>query len=98
MNCPKCGNKTIKFSEWKRAAHALRWTCPHCDAELKANKMVVIPMIICAIVIIGVCIAGGVLLGELKGLNKLAIFAVAFMVVAPLGALSWFKGGYIEKS
>lgn len=101
MNCPRCLNQTISFSQWKKARNAFRWKCPHCGAELKANRMVVVPFVIALILVIGVVVLCLFLLPEQviesKSTRKAAAIVAAFLVAAPLGALSWFKGGYIEK-
>lgn len=101
MNCPKCLNKTIRFADWKKARNAFNWTCPHCGAELKANKIVIVPFLIAlALVLIVVFACLEYLPDDVissRGMRKICAVAGAIVVSAPLAALSWFKGGYIEK-
>ena len=100
MNCPNCKQKTIRFDQWKKAANAFNWICPHCHATLKANKIVVITFWLALLSGTAACILALVFLPDDLGGSDLAKKGVAIgatlLAVLPFGLIAWFKGGYVE--
>ncbi|MCB1888577.1 MAG: hypothetical protein KDH20_13305 [Rhodocyclaceae bacterium] len=97
MDCPACQRPTITFRQWCRSPNALRWTCPHCHAVLKANRRTWI----CFAAAVGAVCTVVVVISMLEqrgwlepGRNRGWVWASALLVALPISLLAYRLGGY----
>ncbi|XPF93092.1 hypothetical protein ACM9HF_13815 [Colwellia sp. RE-S-Sl-9] len=100
MDCPKCKEKAIKFTDWIRAKNAFSTSCTSCGINLKANNFVYLNFIITLLVM---CLLFPYVEDVLSYLDiHIEVSKFKIVVLLPVifigGVLGWCFGGYKVKT
>lgn len=93
MCCPSCGKKLMGFVKFLSGLNMIRFTCPHCNIRLKANK-ITWTFFLLSIVLYGLFI---ILLCSKYFLSIGSVFIVLVCIFLFCTVMQWFFGGFLPK-
>lgn len=97
MKCPQCGQPAITFFKWAKGKDWLKTRCMHCGAELRANWVTILGVVLILVAAIALVVLSRQYLDP--ELAKSAIkYLLALPVIVLLALVLYKVGGYKQKS